>query len=272
MLDAVLRSLDWVQYAVLAALWAVFAWWERLAPRRTGQGSVRVRWRINLGLYLVGVVFMLGVYEPVQTAAIRLGARTGWGGVAALDWPDALKIVLGILLVDLIQYLLHGLSHRVPLLWRLHQVHHTDEAFDVSTSVRHHPLEVLVMTALVLLPSAALGIPLLSLLWYALLQLAHTLFSHANVALPERLDRVLRWFVVTPDMHRVHHSARMDEGNSNFGMVFPWWDRLLRTYCAQPAQGHQAMRLGLTDALVAPRQGLWPALWQPFRPGSRPTP
>lgn len=204
-----------------------------------------------------------------RACADRCGATWGVLGVDRVGrgaLPDVPKIVIGVLLVDAIQYVLHRASHAIPLLWRMHQVHHADAAFDVTTSVRHHPLEVVALAALTLMLCAALGMPLVSLLFYAVLQLVHTAFCHANVAIPLRWDRRLRWVMVTPDMHRVHHSDRMDEGNSNFGMVFPWWDRLMGTYCAQPTLGHQGMHLGLANDNNndARPDRFWRALIQPF--------
>lgn len=269
-----LEHFDWAQYALLLLVGSALAFVEQRWPRRVVIPGRGARWFVNLGLYGSGALLLLWLADPAQQAAVRLGARVGWGGLAATTLPDTLKVLLGVLLVDLIQYCIHRLSHVVPLLWRLHQVHHADESLDVTSSVRHHPLEVLALMALTLMASAALGLPLLSLMAYALIQLLHTLFCHANLGLPLRLDRALRRWVVTPDMHRVHHSVRMDEGNSNFGMVFPWWDSLFRTYRAQPAGGHEAMRLGLAargdggsnndDLVPTRRAGLLEALRSPF--------
>jgi len=269
-IDALAQSFYWLQYVVLLVMGAALVGVERAWPRRPGQPETRARWVVNVGLYALGLLLLAVVVAPLQAAAIRIGSLPGWGGLGAAPLPDALKVALGVLLVDALQYGLHRLCHAVPLLWQLHQVHHSDEAFDVSTSVRHHPLEVLALTGLNLMLCAALGVPLLSLLVYALLLAPHSLFCHSNVAIPAGVDRVLRWFSVTPDMHRVHHSVRMDEGHRNFGMVFPWWDQLFRTYCAQPQDGSERMRLGLAQEHTladgeAPRTpGLWASLWQPF--------
>lgn len=265
-MQAVMEHFEWGQYALFAAVLCVFVVAEHFWPRRAAEAGHGGRRRVNLLLYGLGGLLMWWVAEPVQMAAVRLGASLGWTGLAGLALPDVPKVVMGVLLVDAIQYVLHRTSHAIPLLWRLHQVHHADTAFDVTTSVRHHPLEVMVLAALTLMLCAALGMPILSLLLYAVLQLVHTAFCHTNLAIPLPWDRALRWVMVTPDMHRVHHSERMDEGNSNFGMVFPWWDRLLGTYCAQPALGHEEMRLGLAQAQAneTRSEGLGGALRQPF--------
>ena len=241
---------------------------ERLAPRRTSRlqpAAMRARWGVNAVLFALGMVALWWLGPWLQTLAIQWGLRWGWGGLVKLDLPFAAKIALGVLLADVLQYLIHRASHSLPPLWRLHQVHHADEVVDVTTMVRHHPLESLVSLVLFLFFSAALGMPLLSLMIYALLQWTHGLFCHSNIAVPESLDRWLRWLVVTPDMHRIHHSAEAAEGNSNYAQVFPWWDRMLGSYCAAPVQGHTAMRLGLFTPQQAGAQGLWRSLTAPLR-------
>jgi sterol desaturase/sphingolipid hydroxylase (fatty acid hydroxylase superfamily) len=260
-IEALAQSFQWIHGALMVAAGGLLVVLERRWPRRAGQVDLRRRWRTNLGLLGLGLLLMVGVGESVQTAAVRIGALVGGSGLVALALPGALKVLLGVLLADAIQYALHRISHALPLLWQLHQVHHADEQVDVSTSVRHHPLETLALFGLNFMLCAALGVPLLSLMLYALLAVLLSLFCHANLALPSGVDRVLRWFIVTPDMHRVHHSVRMDEGNSNFGMAFPWWDRLCRSYCAQPQAGHGAMELGLPQQRPS---GLLRALAMPF--------
>jgi sterol desaturase/sphingolipid hydroxylase (fatty acid hydroxylase superfamily) len=253
-----------LESVVLAAVWWLLWVWERRAPRRAPVAPVWQRWGVNIGLYLAGLLLIWACSAQMLAAAAGLGARLGWGGLAQAPWPDPVKLLLGVLLLDLLQYLLHRLSHAVPLLWRLHQVHHADTELDVSSSVRHHPLEGLAIGALGLLACACLGIPVLSLVLYAGVQRLHAAFCHANIALPPRLDALLRHCIVTPDVHRVHHSVCLVEGNRNFGMVLPWWDRLFGSYRAQPALGHDAMRLGLAEPSVRHKTGWWQSLWLPF--------
>ncbi|GAA4426359.1 sterol desaturase family protein [Acidovorax lacteus] len=265
--------LEWM--AQHAALWPaalLLVWGGLLAlaearwPRRPGTAQVRTRWPVNLGLYAAGAaVLASGLLQPLEQAALQLGSRLGAHGIAGLPWPDTAKIALGVLAIDAVQYLLHRLSHAVPLLWRLHQVHHADIAMDVSTSVRHHPLEVAVLLLLTLVACAALGVPVVSLLLYLALQVTHTVFCHANLALPPRLDAALRWIFVTPDMHRIHHSRIEAEGQRNFGMVLPWWDWLLRSYQAQPRTPHERMGLGLDDADPTRDLGWWGSLALPLK-------
>ena len=183
----------------------------------------------------------------------------------ALALPAWLSVVLAVVLLDLAIYLQPVMFHAVPALWRLHRMHHADLDFDVTTGARFHPIEILLSMALKLGVVAALGAPALAVLVFEVLLNATAMFNHANARLPEGLDRVLRWIVVTPDMHRVHHSVVPRETNSNFGFNLPWWDRLLGTYHAQPAAGHTAMTIGL-EQFRDPRD-LWldRLLAQPFR-------
>jgi len=203
-------------------------------------------------------------FDSLSADAIQWGGALGWGGLAAAPWPTWIKLVVGVLVIDLLQYALHVAAHYVPWWWRLHKIHHSDTSMDASTAIRHHPLELLVNAFVLVFLFAAGGMPLFAILLYAALQQVHALFCHANLGLPPAVDRWLRQVLITPDMHAVHHSIRMDEGNSNFGMVFPWWDRLFRSYCAQPAQGHQAMRMGIAELAAGPRLSLLDLLWLPF--------
>lgn len=245
--NSLLEHLELVTQASLALGLCAFTWLELHAPRAPSPRGRWNRWQTNIVLYVLTALLMAMAFDPLSTLAIRWGSLPGWGGLAATEWPGPLKVVLGVLLMDLYQYLLHVGSHYVPWWWRLHKIHHSDTTMDASTSVRHHPLEVLVNGLVLVLLLAASGVPVYSILLYTFFQLLHGLFCHANLAVPVGVDRWLRWFVVTPDMHAVHHSIRLDEGNSNFGMVFPWWDRIFRSYCAQPQQGRLGMRLGIHE-------------------------
>jgi sterol desaturase/sphingolipid hydroxylase (fatty acid hydroxylase superfamily) len=252
--NSLLEHLELITQGCLAAGLAAFTWLEMQAPRVPSPRDRWSRWQTNVVLYVLTAVLMAAAFAPLSGQAIQWASLTGWGGLAATDWPTPVKVGLGVLLMDLYQYLLHVGAHYVPWWWRLHKIHHSDTSMDASTSVRHHPLEVLVNGFVLVLMLAFSGVPIYSILLYTFVQLLHGLFCHANLALPQRVDRWLRWFVVTPDMHAVHHSIQLDEGNSNFGMVFPWWDRVFRSYCAQPQQGRLGMRLGIAE--LGGRSGL----------------
>lgn len=189
----------------------------------------------------------------------------GWDLFNALDLPLRLAVLLSILLLDLAIYLQHVLFHAVPGLWRLHRMHHADLEFDVTTGLRFHPVEIVLSMVIKLAVVAALGAPAVAVLLFEVLLNATALFNHGTIRLPAGWDRVLRWVMVTPDMHRVHHSVIPAETNSNFGFNLPWWDRLLGTYRAQPKAGHDGMTIGIEQFRT--RRDLWldRMLLQPLR-------
>jgi sterol desaturase/sphingolipid hydroxylase (fatty acid hydroxylase superfamily) len=179
--------------------------------------------------------------------------------------PGWVAVLLAVVALDLAIYLQHVLFHAVPALWRLHRVHHADLEVDVTTGARFHPIEILISMGLKLGVVAALGAPAVGVLAFEVLLNATSLFNHSNVRMPAGLDRLLRWVVVTPDMHRVHHSIAVRETNSNFGFNLPWWDRLFGTYRGQPAAGHGSMTVGIEQFRDPAEQRLDRMLTQPFR-------
>lgn len=234
-----------IRLAAFVAVFAAVALWEALAPRRKRSFERRARWPHNLGLLLVDVA-LVRVFAPGAAIAVAMtAAGSGWGLLNALALPGWSAIAAGIALLDLAIYFQHVMFHAVPALWRLHRVHHADLDFDVTTGARFHPIEILISTAIKCAAIAALGAPVISVLVFEILLNATAMFNHANASLPQRLERWLRWLVVTPDMHRVHHSVRYEESSSNFGFNLPWWDRLFGTYRAQPRLGHAVMTIGV---------------------------
>jgi sterol desaturase/sphingolipid hydroxylase (fatty acid hydroxylase superfamily) len=248
-----------------AGIFAVMAGWEALAPLREQAASRALRWSNNLGLLVVGNLFVRLVFPLTAVSFAALAAERGWGLFNLLDLPFWAAFALSLLLLDLIIYLQHRLFHAVPLLWRLHRVHHADTEFDVTTALRFHPLEILVSMAIKLAAIAALGPPALAVLVFEIVLNGAAMFNHANVTLPPRVERVLRLFVVTPDMHRIHHSTRSEEMNRNFGFNLPWWDRLLGSYCPSARLDQGTMPIGL-DQFRGHRE-LWldRMLLQPLR-------
>jgi sterol desaturase/sphingolipid hydroxylase (fatty acid hydroxylase superfamily) len=228
---------------VLAAMVA----WEVAAPRRPQRHGRGRRWPGNLGIVVVDTLLLRLVFPTTLAGFALVAEERGWGLLNAVEVPGWLAVVAGVLVLDLAIYFQHVLFHAVPALWRLHRMHHADLEFDVTTGVRFHPVEILLSMGIKLAVVAALGAPALAVLIFEVLLNATSMFNHGNVRMPAGLDRVLRWLVVTPDMHRVHHSWHPDETNSNFGFNLPWWDRLFGTYRPQPRDGHDGMTIGLSQ-------------------------
>jgi len=240
----------------LGAFFAVFlamALWEAVAPRRQRSFARGARWPHNIGLLLIDVA-VLRLFVPGAAIAVALaGQAHGFGLLNAFALSPWITIPLGVVALDLAIYFQHVTFHAIPMLWRLHRVHHSDLDVDVTTGTRFHPVEILISTGIKCAAVAAIGAPAVAVLVFEVLLNATSMFNHANVKLPAALDRRLRWVLVTPDMHRVHHSIVYNETNSNFGFNLPWWDRLFGTYRAQPAAGHETMTIGV-DAFRAREQ------------------
>jgi sterol desaturase/sphingolipid hydroxylase (fatty acid hydroxylase superfamily) len=262
-----LSSSEGLRLAAFCGVLIVMLVWELLLPRRTSNIKRTARWPSNLAVVVLDTVLVRLVF-PTTTIAVALLAETnGWGLFNVVRLPQWLTLLAGIVLLDLAIYLQHVLFHWLPALWRFHRMHHADLEFDVTTGVRFHPVEILLSMAIKLGVILALGTPALAVLGFEILLSATSLFNHGNVKLPERLDRALRWVLVTPDMHRVHHSIVTRETNSNFGFNLPWWDWLFKTYRDQPAAGHLAMTIGLEQFRELTEQRLDRMLTQPFRTG-----
>lgn len=239
---------EW-QWLVTATAFLLFAGIEYLLPfRAAGQGRIN-RWIANLGLYAIGLTAVVLLMPIMSTAGVWLQASLGLRPLVQLGLPVWLLVLVSFVLIDLIAYLTHALFHGVPWLWRLHSVHHSDGVLDASTGVRHHPFEAMAAAFVQLMVIAVLGLPLLVVLAYGVVATLWQFFSHANISLPASLDRVVRLVLVTPGMHRVHHSVLISEGNSNFGMVLSIWDRLFGTYRRRPAVEQKDMALGIEGAV-----------------------
>ena len=261
-----------IRLAAFAAVFGAVALWELAAPRRKAVYARLARWPHNLGLLLVDVV-VVRLLAPGAVIGVALAAEErGWGFLNAVSLPWWAAVPIGIVLLDLVIYFQHVMFHAVPTLWRLHRVHHADQDFDVTTGTRFHPVEILISTVIKCAAVAAIGAPAVAVLAFEVLLNATAMFNHANASLPVWAERWVRRLVVTPDMHRVHHSVLYDESSSNFGFNLPWWDRLFGTYRAQPRLGHDAMTIGV-DAFRAPEDlRLDHLLVQPFHntPGQYP--
>lgn len=244
---------------------ALMGVWEWLAPRRALSTSKSRRWRANLGIVVLDTA-AVRLLLPVTAVGMALLAQArGWGLLNQFELPYGLELLIGVLVLDCVIYFQHVVFHAVPTLWRLHRMHHSDLDFDVTTGVRFHPIEIILSMGIKLAAIAVLGPPALAVLVFEIALNATSMFNHGNVRLPAGIDRVLRWFVVTPEMHRVHHSNLPHETNSNFGFSFPWWDRLFGTYRAQPERGHLGMTIGLDEFRDPDTLNFSRLLLQPFR-------
>jgi len=226
-------------------LLVLMAAWEVLAPRRVLSTPKSARWVTNLSIVVLNTLLLRLLLPAAAVGVAALATQRHWGVFNNLSLSDWLIIAMSVVALDLTIYLQHVLFHAVPILWRIHRIHHTDLDFDVTTGVRFHPLEIILSLLIKFSAILVLGTPVMAVLIFEVLLNATSMFNHGNVRLPAVLDRVLRWIVVTPDMHRVHHSVEDDETNSNFGFNLPWWDRLFGSYRAQPRAGHEGMIIGI---------------------------
>jgi len=240
-----------LRLSAFIGIFVVMALIELAAPRRELHHSKPRRWLTNLSIsgvntLILRLMAMLAV--PVAAVAAAEWARiVGWGAFNLLGWPFWLEVLLAIIVLDLAIYAQHVIFHKVPVLWRLHQVHHADVDFDVSTALRFHPVEIALSMFIKIAVVLALGAPAIAVVLFEIILNGCAMFNHANIKLPGWLDRILRRILVTPDMHRVHHSTIPRETNSNFGFNLSIWDRIFRTYRAQPQNGHGGMTIGLNE-------------------------
>ncbi len=267
MRDVLLGHEPLIRLATFAGVLVVLAILEPLLPRRHREIGRSQRWPSNFAIVAVDLVIVRVMFPLTAVGLALLAESKGWGLLN--QWPIAVWIAVPIAVValDFVIYLQHVLFHAVPAFWRLHRMHHADLDFDVTTGTRFHPLEIALSMVIKLGAVAALGAPAIAVLIFELLLNATAMFNHSNIKLPLALDRALRWVVVTPDMHRVHHSVLVRESNSNFGFNLPWWDRLLGTYRDQPEAGHEGMDIGVAEIRSPAEQRLDRMLTQPFRFG-----
>ena len=255
----------WLRATAFLSVFGAVALWEWLLPRRSAALGRGARWPTNLGLVIVDTILLRLLFPAAAVGTALVAEERGLGLLRLLEWSGPGAAMLAVLALDLAVYLQHVMFHALPALWRLHMVHHADSEFDLSTALRFHPFEILISMLWKIVVILALGPPAAAVVLFEILLNATALFNHANARLPVALDRVLRLVLVTPDMHRVHHSVILQETNSNFGFNLPWWDRLFGTYRAQPSLGHDEMEIGLESLRETPFIGLGKLLTLPFR-------
>ena len=243
--DWLLANEPTVRLGFFIGIFAIMAVWEVVAPRRALTLSKAMRWGNNIGLVVFNTVLLRLVFPVAAIGMAAFAAAQGWGLLNYVELPFWLAVLVAVIALDFVIWLQHVMVHAIPVLWRLHRVHHADPDYDLTTGARFHPIEIILSMLIKFATIAVLGPPAVAVIIFEVLLNATAMFNHGNVRLPIKIDRVLRWFVVTPDMHRVHHSVEDDETNSNFGFNLPWWDRLFGTYRDQPRGGHEEMMIGI---------------------------
>jgi sterol desaturase/sphingolipid hydroxylase (fatty acid hydroxylase superfamily) len=251
--------------AGFGGVFVVIALWELITPRRKQVIGRGWRWPNNLGVVAVNTLLVRILFPTTAVGLALLAQSRGFGLFNVIALPAWAGIVASVVILDLAIYLQHVLFHAVPALWRLHRMHHADLDVDVTTGGRFHPFEILISLAVKIATVIAFGIPAVAVLVFEVVLNATSMFNHSNVAMPPWLDRLLRVVVVTPDMHRVHHSILRRETDSNFGFNLPWWDRLFGTYRAAPEAGHAGMTVGLPIFRNPRELRMDRLLTQPFR-------
>jgi len=254
-----------IRLAAFITVLAAMVLWETVAPRRSRSHTRTQRWPSNFAIVALNAGFIRILLPSGAIGLALLTEQRRWGLVNNLPIQPWGALLISVVALDLAVYLQHVMFHAVPALWRVHRVHHADLDFDVTTGVRFHPVEIGLSMLIKLGAVASLGASALAVLAFEVLLNATSMFNHGNVRVSRKLDRYLRWFVVTPDMHRVHHSILIPETNSNFGFNLPWWDWLLGTYRDQPSAGHEAMTIGIEQFREARELRLDRMVLQPFR-------
>ena len=254
-----------VRLGAAVAIFLALTLWELLAPRRRLSVGRARRWPGNLGVLAVDALLVRLALPLAAVGVAVVAAQRGWGLLNITPWPMWLEALIGFVLLDLAIYGQHVVFHKVPILWRLHRMHHADVDIDVSTGLRFHPIEIILSMLIKIGIVILIGVPALAVIIFEVVLNATSMFNHSNAAMPLWLDRIVRLLVVTPDMHRVHHSIKRYETDSNFGFNLPWWDRLFGTYRAEPEAGHDGMTIGLPIFRDRRELRLDRLITQPFR-------
>jgi sterol desaturase/sphingolipid hydroxylase (fatty acid hydroxylase superfamily) len=254
-----------IRIGAAIGIFLALALWELLTPRRTLTVGRARRWPSNLGIVVVDAVLVRLLIPVAAVGMAILAAERGWGLLNITPWPIWLEVLIGFFALDLAIYGQHVAFHKVPILWRLHRMHHADLDIDVSTGLRFHPIEIILSMLIKIAVVVLVGVPALAVVIFEVVLNTTSMFNHSNAVMPISLDRIVRLIVVTPDMHRVHHSIKREETDSNFGFNLPWWDRLFGTYRAQPEAGHESMTIGLPIFRNRRELRLDRLMTQPFR-------
>lgn len=234
-----------IRLSFFFGVFAIMALWEVSAPRRALTVSKTIRWVNNLGLVFFNSLILRLLFPAAAVGVAAFAQSHGWGLLNYYHLPAIISILIAVVAMDFIIYLQHVMVHAVPLLWRFHRVHHADLDYDVTTGARFHTIEIILSMLIKFATIIVLGAPVVAVIIFEVILNALAMFNHSNIGLPKSVDAFLRWFIVTPDMHRVHHSVEDDETNSNFGFNLTWWDRLFGTYREQPRGGQTGFTIGI---------------------------
>lgn len=245
-----------VRMSFFFGMLAIIGLWEVFAPRRVLTISKTVRWINNLGLVFFNSFILRVLFPAAAVGVASFAQQQGWGLFNYVDVPFWFAVVASVIIMDFVIYLQHVMVHAIPVLWRLHRVHHADLDYDVTTGSRFHTIEIILSMLIKFATILLLGPSVVAVIIFEIILNATAMFNHGNIGLPKTLDKYLRFILVTPDMHRVHHSVEDDEANSNFGFSLPWWDRLFGTYRDQPREGHIGMTIGI-NKFREPKQVSW---------------
>ena len=245
--DYIMQHEAIIRISCFMAVLVTMAGLELLRPRRELIVSKAQRWVSNLGIVVINTLVIRLLFPTAAVGVALVAENRGWGLFNVVEISYPFSVVVSVFALDLLIYGQHVLMHKVPVLWRLHRVHHVDLDFDVTTGARFHPIEIVLSMLIKFAAIVLLGAPVFAVLIFEVILSTTSMFNHSNVRLPLGLDKYLRLLLVTPDMHRVHHSVIRTETDSNFGFNVPWWDWIFGTYRDQPQEGHQGMTIGLTD-------------------------
>lgn len=231
--DFIITNEAIIRLLAFLAIITIMAIWETMKPIMTLSISKKQRWINNFGLVALNVIILRILFPTAAVGAAFFATEHSWGLFNNITLPFWITVIISLIIMDMFIYFQHRIFHKIPILWRLHLVHHADLDYDLSTGLRFHPIEIILSMLIKFAIILILGIPIIAVILFEIILNGVAIFNHSNISFPKKLDRILRWFIVTPDMHRVHHSVEIDETNSNFGFNLPWWDRLFNSYRQQ---------------------------------------
>lgn len=254
----------YIRLGSFLGLFALLTFWELSSPKRGLLELRRFRWISNIGLIVISSILVRFILPTAAVGVALVVEQNNLGFLNYFDLSFASRFVLAFILMDLSIYFQHVMFHALPLFWRFHRVHHSDLDCDISTGLRFHPFEIVISIIFKFIVIAAVGVPVITVVIFEVILNAASMFTHSNIKMPSSFERLLRWFIVTPDMHRIHHSIKENETNSNFGFFISLWDRLLGTYTAEPEGGHAKMVIGLSNFREPKWQNLRWLIYLPF--------